>query len=170
MLLAGPLFCGWWCKNGLLVTICRVKSKSQPRRAPMKNLTPTEIAALSKAVSQNAAKRAKGKMEPGEYEVDFLVRITASLKRGNNYNQRIVAKAEPWTLLVVALSHLNNVTVESIVREALDADPELVKSIKEQANKAMEEIKGETYTPCNGKVSGGVSAEKAEPAELAATG
>lgn len=134
------------------------------------NLNSTELAALSKVVSEARAKKAKGEMEPGEYDVDFFVRVVGSLKRGDDYKQRIVAKAEPWTLLAVALSHLNNVTVESIVREALNADPELVKSIKEQANKAMEEIKGETYTPCNGKVTGSVSAEKAEPAELAATG
>jgi len=126
------------------------------------NLSNEEIVALSKAISSARAKKAKGEMDAGEVGVDFLVRVTGTLKRGDNYDQRIVAKAEPWTLLAVTLSHLNGVTVESIVREALNADPEMVASIKEEANEAMEDIKEPTYTPCNGKVTGSVSAKKVE--------
>ena len=55
--------------------------------------------------------------------------------------------------MTVALSHLNGVTIESIVQEALTADPEMVKSIKAQAQGAWEEINSPTLTHCKGKVT-----------------
>ena len=60
----------------------------------------------------------------GQYKGSALVCVDYDLKVGDDYEQRIVAKADPWKLLTVALSHLNDVTVDSIVREARTADPE----------------------------------------------
>jgi hypothetical protein len=39
------------------------------------------------------------------------------------------------------------------VKEALSSDPELVKSIKQQAKDAMGELNKPTKTACNGKVT-----------------
>jgi hypothetical protein len=124
----------------------------------MKELTAAETVAISKVVSAKAASAAKGDLGVGDHNVDVTVRVTGSLKRGLDYTQNIVAKADPWLLLGVALSHLNGVTVDSIVREALTADPELTKSLKKSAQTALDAVKAPTETPCNGKVTGKVTA------------
>ena len=64
-----------------------------------------------------------------------------------------MAKADPWTLLAAALSHLNGVTVASLTREALTADPKLIASIKKEAKTAIASVKGPTMTDCKGKVT-----------------
>ena len=117
------------------------------------NLSPQEVIALSKAVTAKEQKTAATELAPGEYDVDFVVQVQGSIKRGEDYDQQIVAKADPWTLLTAALSHLNGVTVESLVKEALTADPALVKSLKKQAAEAVQKVKGPTETHCNGKVT-----------------
>lgn len=119
----------------------------------MQNLNAAETLALAKVVTAAQAKKASADLSVGDHEVDFLVQVSGSLKKGEDYEQQIVAKADPWTLLAVSLSHLNGVTVESIVKEALDADPELVKSIKKQAGDAIKSVKAPTATTCNGKVT-----------------
>jgi len=117
------------------------------------NLEAAEIKALAALVTDTAAKKASEALTVGETPVDFTVRVHGVLNRGKDYEQEIVAKADPWLLLVVALSHLNGVTVESITKEALTSDPALVENLKAQAKKAIETVKGPTLTPCNGKVT-----------------
>ena len=101
------------------------------------------------------AKDVRDELQPGEYILDeeITFHLRGGLKVGEDYESRIVAKADPWTLLAAALSHLNGVTVASLVREALTADPELVKSIKDRAKVAMREVKAPTLTECRGKVT-----------------
>ena len=82
-----------------------------------------------------------------------LINISGTLNVGEDYSQQIVEKADPWLLLSVALSHLNGVTVESIVTEALTADPKLVKSLKAKAASAVAAVKAPTETECKGKVT-----------------
>lgn len=122
-------------------------------------MTPAETIALSKAITSKDAKKASSELEVGEHEVNFLVHITGGLKRGEDYNQRIVAKADPWTLLTAALSHLNGITVASLVREALAADPKLVDSIKKEAKDSIEKITKPTNTACNGKITHDIEVE-----------
>jgi hypothetical protein len=122
-------------------------------------LSNTQILALSKLITAKEAKKASGDLTPGDHPVDFTVRVSGSLKRGEDYEQKIVAKADPWTILAAALSHLNGVTVQSLVTEALTADPDLVKSIKASAKTALAEVKAPTLTPCNGKVTAKVAAD-----------
>ena len=119
----------------------------------LENLKPAEIKALAALVSEGVAKKASAELVIGENPVDFTVRVSGKLNRGADYDAKIVEKAEPWLLLVVALSHLNGVTVESIVKEALTADPKLVENLKAEAKKAIETVKGPTNTTCNGKVT-----------------
>jgi len=123
-------------------------------------LTAAETVALGKVVSSDAVKKASSGLATGEHGVDFVVKVSGTLKKGNDYDQRIVAKADPWTLLAASLSHLNGVTVESLVREALTADPELVKSLKKNAADALGKLKAPTTTKCNGKVTTNVVASK----------
>jgi hypothetical protein len=122
----------------------------------MQKLSPLQELAASKAKCSSAARNA---VNPGEHGVDFLLRVSGTVKVGEDHEQRIVAKADPWTLLAAALSHLNGVTVDSLTREALEADPELVKSIKAQAKDSIEACKEATMTPCKGKVTTKLSYE-----------
>lgn len=112
------------------------------------------LTVLSKAVA-DAQKANRDSTEPGKYDAaaQVLIDVTGTVTVGEDYEQRIVAKADPWTLLAVALSKLNGVTVDAIVREALTADEKLVKSIKAQADTAMGTLKAETVTSCKGKVT-----------------
>ena len=124
--------------------------------------------ALNKAVTAAASRKASANLAPGEYDVDVLVHLVGTLKRGEDYKQEIVAKADPWKLVAAALSHLNGVTVESLVREALTADPALVKSLKAEAATAVKAIKAPTLTDCNGKVTVKLEASVVSEAATAA--
>ena len=117
-------------------------------------LSPATIAVLAKALA--AAKSAtRVDLPVGDNDVDEIVALHAlgTTRCGADYDQDIVAKADPWTLLAAALSHLNGVTVESLTREALTADPKLTASIKKEAKAAIATIKGTTLTACKGKVT-----------------
>lgn len=113
-------------------------------------LTPIQSLALSKLPADKAARDA---VEPGEYSGTVTVTVNYDLKVGEDYEQRIALKADPWTLLHVALSKLNGVTVESIVREALGGDLD-VSEIKKSAQAAVAALTDTTMTPCKGKVTG----------------
>ena len=106
-------------------------------------------------VVEVALKKAKSdvKLDPGTYKVDATVRITGFLKVGESYEQKIVAKADPWTLLAISLSKLNGVTVESLVKEATNGGFD-TEDIKNRANEAIAAVKAPTITECAGKVTG----------------
>lgn len=110
------------------------------------------VLAASKAVAADA-KESRKLVAPGTYEVSTTLRVTSTVKVGEDYTQRIVAKADPWGLLAVALSKLNGVTVDAIVREALDVDAQDVKATKASAAAAIGELKAPTETVCAGKVT-----------------
>jgi hypothetical protein len=121
-------------------------------KAKLDGLTPAEVKALASLVSSDSASEASAALAVGSHPVDFTVRIAGSLDRRGDCNQRYVARAEPWLLLAVALSKLNGVTVESIVREALTADPKLVASLQKKADDAIGELKEATWKTRNGSV------------------
>lgn len=112
------------------------------------NLTPVEILALSKL----SAGSSRADVTPGDYSGSVTVTVDYNLRVGEDYTQNIVGKAQPWDLLAIALSKLNGVTVESIVREALSGVD--TTEVKAQAKAAMATVKGETSTECKGKVTG----------------
>jgi len=116
------------------------------------NFSPVEVKAIAQLISDDAAAKASSAIPAGEHAIDMTLKVTGVLTKGDDYSQEIVEKADPWTLLSVALSHLNGITIESITREAMTADPAMVDSIKVAAKKAVETVKGPTMTPCNGKV------------------
>lgn len=116
----------------------------------------------------------------GKYNIDKVItlHVTGTVTVGEDYEQRVVAKADPWKLLEVALSKLNGVTIDSIVKDAenkeldtkatkLKADAALfsLQTQKEKedydravaqatlAGEAIEDIKMGTWTDCDGKVT-----------------
>jgi hypothetical protein len=121
-------------------------------------MTNIEIIALAKAISEDTKKDASKSLKADDYVGAFLARISYSLTKGNPYKQNIVAKAEPWKLLAVALSKLNGVTVQALVTEANSGEIDS-EEIKKQADAAMAEIKGKTETTCNGKITGEVAVD-----------
>ena len=108
--------------------------------------------AIAKAVNAKELKAASKDLAPGEYDVAACIWVQGKLRKGEDYEQNIVAKADPWGLLAIALSKLNGVTVGSLTREALEASADKIKEIKEQAKAAIGEVKAPTLTACNGKI------------------
>ena len=92
----------------------------------------------------------------GRYRGTASVSLEWDLKVGESYEATIVAKADPWSLLALALSKLNAVTVDALVRECL-AGPIDAKATKEAADAAIAAIKAPTKTLCSGKTSGAVT-------------
>ena len=115
--------------------------------------------ATGKLLGEKVVKQARREVAPGAYLVDYWVHITGGMEVGDDYIRRVPQKAQPWLLLAVALSRLNGVTVESIVREAMSADPELVADIKTRADAAVASIKGMTETVCSGRIKTDLKAE-----------
>lgn len=120
------------------------------------------------------------RLDVGTHKIEetITLTITGEVKVGKDYDQRIVADADPWKLLLVAMSKLNGVTMESIVKEAQngtletdavkleaeqivgkiqsDADKEEFERKKKQAelaNEALDTIKEGTWKTCKGKVT-----------------
>jgi len=103
------------------------------------------------------SKKTRAAVKPGEYEVDELVRVLGTIRVGEDYDQDIVAKI-PWiTLLGVALSKLNGVSIKSLVREAFAAKGIDEEKIKSEAQAAIDAIKKLGKTPCKGKVTASLS-------------
>ena len=120
----------------------------------MSDMDKIQVVALAKAIKDAVAKEASSGVVAGEYPVDFTVRVKGSIKKGEDYDQPIVAKCDPWFLLAAALSKLNGVTVDALVREAEAADGALVDSLKVRAADAIQAIKGALPpTRCNGKIT-----------------
>jgi hypothetical protein len=128
----------------------------------MEDMSAQEIIALAKAVSSKDYKEAVKELSVGTHHVNFSVDIVGKIRRGADYESHIVAKAEPWKLLAAALSHLNGVTIESLVRESLNEDPKLVQDVKKQATEAIKKIKAPTKTACNGKINHHIDVELSE--------
>ena len=121
----------------------------------LSELSPVEASALARALDAKSkvAKLASESLPVGEHDVDVVVHVTGTLKRGEDEERPIVNKID-WTLLAgVALSHMNEATRESILREYSDADEELVKSLKAEAKAGTESLKTETLTQCNGRIT-----------------
>jgi len=113
------------------------------------------VLAISKLVKSDDLVEVKKHVGAGQYDVDFTARFQGKIQIGNGYVQKIVAKADPWKLLALALSKLNGVTIKSLIKEAehtvIDTE-----SLKEQAADALAKIKAPTTTVCQGKTTGEV--------------
>lgn len=127
--------------------------KTKTRDEIMSSLPAEVIIALGKAIRKEEVAASSSEMIIGETEVDMLIRISGTLTKGEDFEQRVVAKAQPWDIVAVALSKLNGVTVESLIRESMGMEEAKVTEIKEQAKAAMSKIKSPTNTIMNGRIS-----------------
>ena len=111
--------------------------------------------AIAKVAKPKNFKVIRPTIVAGEYDVDFTARFKGKINVGDNYTQHIVAKADPWKLLAVAMSKLNDVTIRSIVKEAETAEVNS-EMIKIQAERAVGRLKEPTNMVCQGKTTGRV--------------
>lgn len=87
-----------------------------------------------------------------EIKVNFTLSGQFVAKKGEDFEQ-IVSFGIPYDkLLAVALSKLNGVTMETIVKEALESDLD-DSIIKEEATRCLAKIKGKGKRKMSGKVT-----------------
>lgn len=97
------------------------------------------------------AKAVRDDVEPGDYEIDVLVRLHGSIRVGEDHEAEVTAEI-PWQRVAAVLfDKLNGVTIESVLSEALgDVD---LDGIKAEAVAAMRALKGSTLQTVKGKVT-----------------
>jgi hypothetical protein len=107
-----------------------------------------ELLALSR---YDVAKKIRDQVEPGDYDVDVEVRVHGTIRVGEDHEAEVTA-AIPWQrVCAVLLDKLNDVTIESVLSEALgDVDDTEVKA---QAAAAMRALKGSTTKTVKGAVT-----------------
>lgn len=119
--------------------------------------------ATAKVHKGKAIKAASADLAVGTHDVDVLVRITGSLTRGEDFEQRIVGKADAWGLLAAALHGKDSREIAALVRESLSGNLKgEIDRLKAEAAAAMLVLKGATLTPCNGKITTKLTAEVVE--------
>ena len=102
----------------------------------------------------------------GQHTEDFIVRVRGTLRKAEDIPaKRCPQKARPWDLLAVALSKLNGVTVDALVREATELDDKAASEVKKQAEKATVLLMGTHTTFAHGRIDGDVSTELVEVKE-----
>ena len=122
---------------------------------------------LAKSIAQAIAKQQPEiDLHRGqEMVIDYVLRGSAVIRKGEDYKS-IVDRSIPYDkLFAIALSKLNGVTVESIVREALESDLSTSDmQIKTQAVKAIAKFKGRAEKIVSGRTT--VKAEVLEECEI----
>lgn len=119
-------------------------------------LSPVEILALSRAFDprKGRAKAVRSEVDSGEYDFDFTVNVKGHMVVRDDYTSRIVAKAHPWTLLMLLADKVNEGKLDKLVKQAaaIDSNDPRVKEFKERVSAAMQKIKAPTETKCKGGV------------------
>jgi uncharacterized protein YbaP (TraB family) len=132
------------------------------KTAAIEGLANIETLAASKAVADKLSKLAREGLEPGTYDVNFDVHIEGSITVGEDYEQRMVNKAQPWNIIAALLEENarvaeaageTGVDIAKLIKAAEAMDPGLVKRAKEQAENAAASIKAATLSPAKGKVT-----------------
>lgn len=130
---------------------------------PLNTIDAATLALLGKLVA-DAAKQNRGNLAVGTHAVNETVTIEADgcVTVGEDYEQRIVAKAKPWDLLTAALELANEqlvaaglagIDMEKVVDAAQAIDAKAVKAAKAQADAEVAGRKAPTLTQCKGKVT-----------------
>jgi hypothetical protein len=138
-----------------------------------KNLTASETVVVGKAIKEAALKSAASEMAAGTYAVDMTVHISGSYTVGEKYEQKFVAKAKPWNLLVVALNELNKtlaaageagIEMDKLIAMAEKVDETLVEKAEADAAEAIQKVKAPTVSMANGKITTKLAVEVVEVA------
>lgn len=118
--------------------------------------------AVTKAVKTAAAKNARNHLAPGEYDVDVTVRVSGTVRVGEDYQKTVPNKAKPWDLLVAALTEINRlrsaagqtgIDLDKLVAAAEAVDSDAVKKAKARAQEAAAALKEATLVTAKGPVT-----------------
>ena len=116
-------------------------------------ITPALVLAIAKGLSTEDVKVASEEVGVGVHEIDALVRLKGTVKKGEDYEQVVHMKVPHWDVIEVLFSKVNGVTMESVIREAMDLPKDRVKSVKKQAEEACKIIKNGAKQTCSGNVT-----------------
>ena len=111
-----------------------------------------EIAA-HKVINPKRFSKLSPNLDPGITPIDMSIRIVGALKRGDPYQKRNAAKANPWKLLAKALSKLNQTTIDSLVAESIAVSEDESSAVQKKAHDAIARIVAETETDMPGNVT-----------------
>lgn len=116
----------------------------------IKDLTPIEMFALRGSASENQLKLLRKNLSTGEYNVDFIVRVSGNVNVGQNYSSIIPNKFN-WQKFALALAdRVSDKTLKSALKEVKEKKER--KFQKERTDNLFETLLEETRTDCNGKV------------------
>ena len=123
-------------------------------------LTNIEVLALGKVVASKDLTATNDMVEAGAYNVDFSVRIRGGVKKGESYEQHIVADI-PWVAVAYRLAQ--EVSGEALARSierALGEDDAVVKNWKAENERQLTLLKGKTLRMVRGKVTSALTFER----------
>lgn len=123
----------------------------------MTQLNPVEQAALIKAV------RSMPKALPvGEHEIDMTVRVQGTLTKGADYDSATYQAIPFDKLFMIAMSKLNNITVDSIVKEALESEELDTSEVKNKVKEVIAALTEKVVKTQSGKTTARLSVSKIE--------
>lgn len=96
------------------------------------------------------------RLPAGDYELadSFRVRIEGTIRVAADGKQLVVARADTWGLLALALDKLNTVTLDSLLAEYFAGDVSArAEALKKRTKRAIRKIKGSTSQPVRGKIT-----------------
>ena len=100
-------------------------------------------AALAKAIATKDLDAIRCELPEGtSMEVDMLVQIQGTLTVGKSAETTQVASLQPWRLFLAALSMLNGVSIDCLIRMADDMSAADEKAQKVKVMSAAERLKG----------------------------
>jgi len=123
-------------------------------------LTNIEVLALGKVVASKDLTTTNDMVEAGAYNVDFSVRIRGGVKKGESYEQHIVADI-PWVAVAYRLAQ--EVSAEALARSierAMGEDDAVVKNWKAENERQLTLLKGKTLRMVRGKVTSALTFER----------
>jgi hypothetical protein len=109
--------------------------------------------AIAKGIKAAAVKKASANLTVGEHQIDSIVRVRGMVKKGEDAEQVVHMSIPQWKLIGVLLSKVNDATMDSVMREALEMDDAQETEIKERAKAAIDAIKGTSVKMTAGKVT-----------------
>jgi hypothetical protein len=106
-------------------------------------LHPSTIAALAKAISDEALASARGELpEDATVDVDATIRITGTVQVGKSCMATQTNKLCPWKLALAAINRLNGASIAALVREAAGLDDATAKPFKAKVAEAAGALLG----------------------------
>lgn len=115
-------------------------------------LTATQLLSLALEMATGPEKVKEG-LAPGVYEIDETIRIKGAVRKGESYDSVVNAAVDWRGLFAFALTKLNGVTVDSIVREFVNVGTVDADEVDKQAKAAVKTILGTTIKECSGKTT-----------------